>query len=38
MLTSLAKEDNVKDAIAEINELDITTEETIIIRIEENIK
>lgn len=36
MLTSLAKEANVKDAIAEINRLDITTEETVLIRIEEN--
>ena len=38
MLTSLAKEANVKDAISEINELDITTKETVLIRIEENIK
>ncbi len=38
MLTSLAKEANVKDAITEINELGITTEETILIRIEEIIK
>lgn len=38
MLTSLAKEANVKDAISEINELDFTTKETVLIRIEENIK
>lgn len=38
MLTSLAKEANVKDAISEINELAITTKETVLIRIEENIK
>lgn len=38
MLTSLAKEANVKDAIEEINRLDITTKETVLIRIEEHIK
>lgn len=38
MLTSLAKEADVQDAIAEINQLDITTEETVLIRIEEHIK
>ncbi len=37
MLTSLAREANVKAAIKEINDLDITTEEAMIIRIEENI-
>ena len=37
MLTGLAKEANVKKAIKEINALDITTEDTVLIRIEEDI-
>ncbi len=37
MLTGLAKEANVKKAIGEINMLDITTEDTVLIRIEENV-
>lgn len=38
MLTGIAKEADVRDAISEINKLDITTEDTVLIRIEENLK
>lgn len=37
MLTGLAREANVKAAIDEINRLDITTAETVLIRIEEDV-
>lgn len=38
MLTSLAKEADVKKAIADINTLEITSDDAILIRIEENLK